>query len=150
MARPGTDEDLDRWKIAYHEAGHAVVHRVAGGQVKKVEILRNGGGITVTAEDGPADDDGLIHWLVMILAGGEAEARFLVRKHGQWRSDARRAARPTCSSDLSDFRQAAKGSSISESKARNAAEVLVRKHWRRIDKVAALLFAKGKLTGSQV
>ena len=148
---PQTDEDLARrLVIAYHEAGHAVAHRVAGGKVSTVEISGDGsGGVTSTAEDGPTADT-LTDWLVMILAGSEAEARFLVRHHGHWRTAARRHARPGSRSDMANFRRYATGSGISESTARAAAERLVRTHWRRIEKVAALLVKKGRITGRQV
>jgi hypothetical protein len=143
-----TGAELARWEIAYHEAGHAVAHRVAGGKVRAVELHRNGHGVTITDEDGPtpATAQG---WLVMLLAGGEAQAKFLTQHHFGL-GKARRYVQSSCAGDLADFRRDSRGFGISESTARRGAERLVRSHWRRIDRAASLLLKNGRISGSQV
>ncbi|WP_020418526.1 M50 family metallopeptidase [Amycolatopsis sp. ATCC 39116] len=139
--------EFRRLTTAHHEAGHAVAHLLAGGTVREVVLSRDGRtGYTEIAEDGPREGN-LMGWLVMLLAGQEANARFLT-EHGYSLSRARRVCRAASPGDLREFRAAARGTGISEHRARRATERLVDRKWSRIHRAALRLAARGRLPGS--
>jgi hypothetical protein len=137
MGRTDGADDLSPMMAAYHEAGHAVAHKVAGGRVSSVKLTGRDTGVMTTQEHGPREGD-LMGWLVMILAGQEAAARFLTH-HGYSLAAGRRANHRGSHHDRARFRRYAQGSGISEAHARHEAERLVRTHWRRIDRTARKL-----------
>lgn len=148
MGRTDDTADLDRLAIAFHEAGHAVIHVVNGGRVSHLEILGNGAGNTCTVEDGP-DEANPMAWLAMVMAGQAAETRFLTRNgYGQWKAES--LAKHTAGGDHRNFRRDSRGTGISKGQALREAHRQVRKHWGRIERVAALLNAKGRISGSKV
>lgn len=148
MARTDDTPDLERLAIAFHEAGHAVIHIVNGGRVEHLKITGKTGGYTRTVEDGP-DEDNPMPWLAMIMAGQAAETRFLTRNgHGAWKAES--LARQTATGDHRNFRRDARGTGISKGQALREATKQVRKHWGRIERAAALLADTGHLSGSRV
>ncbi len=145
MSHVEDEERLNRLATAHHEAAHAVAHKLAGGRVHEVRFFSATAGGTKVAEDGPGGPVSNLGWLVMLLAGGEAELRFLDRDPRVGRRQARAAVAAGCRGDLTAFRAAARGTGISERRARAAARSLVSAHWGRIARVAAKLDQRHRL-----
>lgn len=144
-----TGDELWRLAIAFHEAGHAVIHKTNGGRVKSVTLLGiDDGGYTTTAEDGP-DHGNPLPWLAMLMAGYAAEYRFLTRNGvGSWKADS--VAKARACGDRTDFRADGRGTGISRGRAVREATRLVNRHWGRIERAAHALSARGRLSGSQI
>ncbi|PRX43049.1 peptidase M50B-like protein [Prauserella shujinwangii] len=141
-----TDErHLNRLVTCHHEAGHAVIHRATGGRVAHVKILSDMEGVMRPADE--FDPDKALGWLTMILAGGEAAARYIATQ-GYSLGQGRRLARHGCRDDLALFRRYAQHTGISEGRARREADTLVRRHWGRIHRVAHKLDQRGRLSHS--
>ncbi|PXY31109.1 hypothetical protein [Prauserella muralis] len=149
MGRYRDHEDLTRWVSAFHEAGHAVVHCAAGGRLRTARLTADDAGHITTRENGPHPDRPL-DWLAMLLAGHEAATRFLVQHGGYSTGQARSRTRGSARDDLAAFRRDARGTGISESRARREAATRVRRHWGRIQRAAHTLHATGRLTTSRV
>ncbi|SFJ76554.1 Peptidase M50B-like [Amycolatopsis sacchari] len=145
-----TDPEIafNRLITAHHEAGHAIAHLVAGGRVQSVKIISTYHGVMTPREHEPAPDN-VLGWLVMILAGHEAAARY-VAKNGYGLGTARRLTRDGAASDLAGFRRFARGTGISEAHARREAARLVSRHWGRVHRAALRLDKAGRLSGSQL
>ncbi|WP_410662784.1 hypothetical protein [Amycolatopsis sp. lyj-84] len=147
MARTDETVDLELLAAAYHEAGHAVLHKLSGGTVQHVKVTSSRA-YTRTAEDRP-DADNPLPYLVMVMAGHAAEARFYQRNGvGSWKADSMAAAQ--AGGDRANFRRHASGTGISQSKALSEAKKQVRRHWGRIERVAQALATTGRVSGSQV
>lgn len=137
---------LTRLATAYHEAGHAVAHKLAGGKVKHVKIHRSGqSGGTGVVEDGPGGRISELGWMVMILAGAEAEFRYLTREAGLSTGQARANVAHGSKTDMTDLRAAVREYGISEAKARNKTRSLINSHWGRITRAAIKLDTRGTL-----
>ncbi|WP_216210593.1 M50 family metallopeptidase [Amycolatopsis aidingensis] len=147
MGRYDTSQDLTRLVTCHHEAGHAIAHQVGGGTVHHVRIVSDHEGYMRPADE--FDPDNPLPWLVMILAGSEAAARFLTR-HGYSLGEGRRIQRGWCHDDRTMFRRYARGTGIAEGRARREAQRLVRRHWRQIDRLATKLDRRGRLTGPRL
>ncbi|MFJ8910610.1 hypothetical protein [Amycolatopsis sp. NPDC102389] len=147
MGRIDEITDLELLAAAYHEGGHAVLHKLNGGTVHHVKVTASGA-YTRTAEDCPDEDDPF-PYLVMVMAGHAAEARFYqVNGFGSWKADSMAAAQ--AGGDRANFGRHSRGTGISRGQALNEAKRQVRRHWGRIDRVARVLAARGHLSGSQV
>ncbi|MFI9449200.1 hypothetical protein [Amycolatopsis sp. NPDC052450] len=147
MARTDDTTDLELLAAAYHEAGHAVLHKQFGGTVEHVKLTAKGA-YTRTTEDAP-DEENPFPYLVMVMAGHAAEARFYQRNgFGSWKADSMAAAQ--AGGDRANFRRHSRGTGISRGQALTEAKRLVKRHWGHIERVAHALAAKGHLSGSQV
>ncbi|SDD68317.1 hypothetical protein [Actinokineospora iranica] len=148
-----SEQDVQRFALAYHEAAHAVVHAMFGGHVVDVRISRGWfsgcykGRARITGEVVPTEE------AAHLLAGGIAMARWLEDNTDMSASAARRKGRESAQGDLSDLkalRRKYKDDAPTEKAAQRFAEELVNRHWSRISAVAERLAAKGRLSGADV
>ncbi|MGW4829764.1 M50 family metallopeptidase [Amycolatopsis japonica] len=140
------EDRITRRATAYHEGGHAVALKLAGGTVKHVKVHANGRqGGTRTVEDGPGGRISELGWMVMLLAGAEAEYRYLTREAGLPASQAKASIKAGSQTDMSDLRNAVKAYGISEATVRSKTKSLINSNWGRITKVAVKLDERGTL-----
>jgi hypothetical protein len=147
--------DAQRWRSAFHEAGHAVVGRCCGYRLASAEIFsgqRSGlqavtrwapGGWKDPPDGGPSD-------LVVSLAGPLAEAIYSERdvhkvlEEGREYLDsdlhrARNAANRLARLRL--YKSADEALSVAEARARQ----LLARHWDQVTVTALLLYAAGRI-----
>lgn len=131
---------------AMHEAGHAVAFQAAGAKVLSIQVYAHG---NTAAGDCYVDDDqipDLPKYLTAIMAGTEAQARWLARYHGHTLGSARREIGSGSAHDKRDFARYARGSGISEARARRKAQSFVSSHWGRIERLGKKLAKRGRLS----
>ncbi len=131
---------------AMHEAGHAVAFKKAGVRIRKLTLTRSmfGGHQGCCEVDDPTERQ-LRGYLVAILAGIEAEARYLKTHHGFSLSAGRDTAAYGGRYDLAAFKKYSAGTGLSKSSARSKAASLVSWNYGRIESVAARLANSGRL-----
>ncbi|QYN17508.1 M50 family metallopeptidase [Amycolatopsis sp. DSM 110486] len=138
------DTALTRAVSAHHEAGHAVAHKAAGGTIRKVVLDARGHGVTYTVELSPGGRLSELGFVAMLLAGEEAQYRFLTGI-GYGSREARRWASVGGTRDRADFRKLRKLTRYSEAEARDEAALVVSRSWGRIERVACDLYERGRL-----
>lgn len=153
-------------RAAIHEAGHAVVMLAVGIPVTGVEagVHRPMFGAPQAAGFTRGEDDAspltlprkrLIQVAATWLAGVEAEARYAHLNAGEPLSRAReraiRAYGRTGGGDMAEVRSFCRHLGwFSRGEVDRAAERLVRAHWSAIERVAAELEKRGRLTQAQL
>lgn len=143
---PAEETQGRRLLTAAHELGHWAAFDAAGYAVRSVRV------------DGP--HDGVCHldaakavtvpYLVAIMAGHVAEARWLHRYHDYSRSQALTVTyRHSLASDVPNFRLLRRRHELdlSEKTAIREAETVVKRHWGRVERRVAKLATKGRLSG---
>lgn len=131
---------------AIHEAGHIVAFQAAGAKVTKAKVWKHGpraSDYTRVSDDPPED---LTKYLIAILAGTEAQARWLARYHGHTVASARREIGSDSDSDRSWWRYYAKGSGLTESAIRRKAGSFVSSKFGRIERLGTKLARRGSLS----
>lgn len=140
------DETQDRMLLtAAHELGHWVAFDAAGYRVRGLRI--HGEHDAICHVDTPHVVD--VGYLVAIMAGHVAEARWLHRYHDYPRGKALKVTyRHSSKSDLRGFRTLRRrhGLDVSEDKAIREAEKVVKRHWGRIERRVGKLAEKGRLS----
>lgn len=130
-ADPPVDRKSDRWSIAVHEVAHLTVARVHGATERSAHFTASDGShgrFDVTMPDVACTSaDAVVH-----LAGGAGQ-RLISGRGGP--SDL----------DMDQARKALRGTGMSLSRARAAADQLVRKHRPEIIRGADRLYRKGKI-----
>jgi hypothetical protein len=144
---------------AHHEAGHAVIAHMLGGDVGRVSIDDDGGGATSIKWLGRGDDEQRIQRKILVaLAGPYSQRRFAPRS--RWRSRSHVAFASGYDFNIVDrlIEEFASRRLIEEFVSRKVAEkyqgyvearaeALVDKHWRCIKCVAEALLERGAITG---
>ncbi|MCA1191355.1 MULTISPECIES: hypothetical protein [unclassified Saccharopolyspora] len=148
-----TDDDIAFAVLAaaVHEAGHAVLHTVAGMQVTAMHVWHHGGNVTsgrVEIAETEIDDDQVDGYLTAVVAGGEAEALWLSEQAGQSIGRSRRQVYASCRSDQLNYRRTHRHTpgSLTETAARARAHTLLTRHWDRVERLAARLADARHLT----
>jgi ATP-dependent Zn protease len=131
--------------LAYHEAGHAVIHVLLGGTLQRVSIVRDeppGAPMERAAGPGSGEDR-----IAVLLAGEVAESLAGQRVVGvseglnQDRERARRLA-----ADMTSEPEA-----LLEAERQRVLELLrTPRHWQRVVAVAQALLAQQRLEGAQL
>jgi hypothetical protein len=131
---------------AYHEAAHAVVALALGAELQCVEIFPDGSGVTRVCWSQDATERALI-----LFAGTIAEARYRKRSPWEplvhdgsmhdWLALCALAGSVSAETDSSD-------DPLEEWE--RAARAAVRRCWAAISRVAAVLCARGRLSGAEV
>lgn len=141
---------------AAHEAGHALACHHAGIDIAEIVLWQQGdsiGGHVIPSSD-HLDEDQYDGQLVALVAGHEAEARWLT-DHGGYRtlgfrdhSGALSVSRGGCCTDLANFRRLRrKGTgSLAEPTARAQARALLIRRWPHLERLALRLARHRRLT----
>jgi ATP-dependent Zn protease len=144
MAMEFTDEEL-----AYHEAGHSVLHVLLGGTVTRVSIVRvdpHRGVHVPDAADPLPTDLVSVHNLIVVLLGGEA-ALHVWRAASLRRPDAKdRARAEALAAKISD-----EPASVLEADWQTAVSTLGgAENWSRVERLANRLATERVLDGDEV
>ena len=144
--------DPDSPRMAYHEAGHAVVAWAVGLTIVRVEISSRGGKSeqVPTADELAAQSDDKVdafeRWACVHLAGGRAQAR--------WNPDVGVAG---CDDDHHAFNECvwtvspltAETDAQCGRRLAERTEALIGQHWSRIEALALALLDQESLSGSE-
>jgi hypothetical protein len=141
-------------EVAAHEVGHALCWRAAGFPIVHL-VIRRGvfGGITdARCRHGRVwlDAHNVDGYLIGLVGGPAAQARFLTTHHRAWRSTARSRARGNGAADLAEFTRLARAhrTRLSVEAAWRAADRLLTTRAGALDRLTARLAATGRITGS--
>jgi hypothetical protein len=146
--RRGEVEHFTDEELAYHEAGHAVIHHLTGGTISRVSIDRGdrGRGTQLADEPPPAD----FRQRVAVLMAGEAalERRGVERSKvpASGASDREAARRLAGGAGLD---AGAAGAAIDEALAGVRARLAEAPVWRQVEAVAVALLERRTLDGPQ-
>lgn len=141
---------------AAHEAGHAHAFHHAGIPIGEIRVWWQGDSTAghVTLADDYIDEDQLDGNLIALVAGHEAEARWLT-EHGGFQllgfrnqSGALSASRGRCCSDMTNFRRLRRRhkSELTEPAARVQARALLVRRWPHLERLALRLARHRRLT----
>ena len=145
--------DLDLLPTAAHEAGHAIAASAAGLTVVDIALWHEQGGaaghVELIEEPDDLDSESLNGFLVSIVAGQEAQARFLTRYSTfALLGSARAATEGSCCDDKALFKTVHKRhpEALSRGEARHQAQRLITQRWDRLERLAARLAKYRRLT----
>ncbi len=145
----GLDADLVR--VAAHEAGHAIVGALNGGEVREIKVYPAGdtfAGHTDVEFAGKRINE----LLIGLCAGHEAESLWAMRHLGYSRSKAFRSTRDGCHTDMALVRKHRRrgDNALTEAAARSRAHSLLIQHWPRVERLADRLARARRLTTTGV
>lgn len=123
---------------AAHEAGHVAALREFGIPVWRVEVADDGSGETAYP-DGQDPYD----YAVIDAAGQESAVAWLVTHRGYTLDQALAETESAARSDLADLRVDAAHAGVSETQARQRAQVIVHNHRAEIDRIAQQIIENG-------
>lgn len=142
-----------RWRIAYHEAGHAVIAAHYGLPLRDITVSKTGDGTTEVYRDGfPATDADVAWRYLHVTAAGPAAQVHFVGRGGRW------AAGDGKTVDLADAKEQAfyvcgtgpGAHTKTVNRAWVEASQLVAEHWTAIESVAHVLYVDGRVTPDYV
>lgn len=133
---------------AYHEAGHARAIRVGGLTVTGMRVNPHGGGHTTWDPRRGMSDQERRGLLVAIVAGQEAECRYLMDRYGYSYKEALRESHAHASGDREIFKREAAGTGYTFEDLRPDAHRLVRWHAYTIETNAKPLARRGHRGGT--
>jgi len=134
---PGTEA------LAYHEAGHAVIHVLLGGTLQRVSLVRDDRpGVPKEAAAGPGSVEDRI---AVLLAGEVAESLSGQHVTGVAEGTDRERARRLAASATS-----APEALLEAERQRVVALLRTPQHWQRVVAVAQALLAQQRLEGAQL
>ncbi len=137
-----------RTVAAYHEAGHARAARVSGMTVTGMWVKSHGGGQTKWVPRPDMTDQQRRALLVAIVAGQEAECRYLMDRYGYSYKDALRESHAHASTDREVFKRAAEDTGYTFEGLRPDAHRLVRWQAYTIETNAKPLARRGHRGGT--
>ncbi|MDA3644164.1 hypothetical protein LZ318_31870 [Saccharopolyspora indica] len=149
----GGDCDPDVFRVAAHEAGHAIATVLSGLQVLEIKIWWTSrtdfGGFVRTADYDTTDRDLLNGSLTTSMAGHEAEGLWLTRyQNFSSHRAALRTYRASCEHDLRLFREERRlgKALLTETAARARAHSQLIAHWHRVERLVDRLVRTRHLT----
>ncbi len=140
----------ERTVAAYHEAGHARGYKVAGVTVHGMSVKSDGSGETLWKPRSGMSDRQRRALLVAIIAGQEAECRYLMDRHGCSYKEALKRSHSGAEHDRKSFKQRAEGTGYTFEGLRPDAHRLVRWHAYTIETNAKPLSRHGHRGGTWV
>jgi ATP-dependent Zn protease len=153
--QPGADDPLRL--TAYHEAGHAVMAQLCGQRITEVEIIgdtEHSGSVRslrIHEEQGPDVDPGIPtalteRMLLCLVAGMVAESMISGRRSWDEGSEDLDAAVRLAMKVVGDCERVLPFLEI----AREHTEDLLRRNWPAVDRLAAALMERRRMTGEEV
>lgn len=146
--RHATRTPDQRAVTAYHEAGHARAARVGGATVTGMWVKPRGGGHTTWDLRRDMSDQERRAMLVAVVAGQEAECRYLMDRYRYSYKEALRESHAHASTDREIFKRAAEGTGYTFEGLRPEAHRLVRWHAYTIETNAKPLARRGHRGGT--
>lgn len=147
------DDPTAQLSLAVHEAAHAVVgfHCDLSIDFLKLEYGWWSGDLIrgFVLLRGDYSEEEAMSWAATTAAGAVAQEKFLLEQ-GFSSSDASAFAAHSGSLDDDELVDMVAEFGVSESTARSRAEVLIDAHWSQIAELGALLYQRGRLSGSVV
>lgn len=146
-----THLDPNLLRIAAHEAGHAIVGVLNGGEVHEIKIYPASEGYAGVTRIKFADEL-LNELLIGLCAGHEAETLWSMRHLGYSRSKAFRSTKDGCHTDMALVRKYRRrdDNALTEIAARGRAHSLLIQHWPRVERLTDRLARARRLTTAGV
>lgn len=153
------DREIEKQRTAHHEAGHAVAsqlsgfdHHVATMRVRDTGWFKKVWTSTGESTYGAKTVEGKGHLQALVtLAGPLAEARWRhLNEDAPLDQAEKQVAAEQSHGDYTQVHVYLKAAGLKLPKAEREARAFVAKHWKKIEKVAAVLAKKNKVSGAAV
>lgn len=140
-----TPPHAELYSSACHEAGHAVAFKAAGVRIYHVTLWAVGDFAHGACEVDEETIGDIEPFLIAILAGREAQARWLVKRSSWWLLGSARDVCPA-KDDRKKFKHYAQSTGHTEAQIRPKAEKFVASNWSKIERLGNKLAKNGKIT----